>query len=640
MLSTIRRRYNFESMMYTYGQYSIDQFYRDYGIFVTSDVSRLIKIIKEAHHPTFEFPEIVRVWGSNTEQIIKEAHHPTFEFPEIVRVWDVNTEQNEYFAGGFEAISNPRTRYNVDDIDPHDDEASSSESDDRITVDMDSNIVDSDIGSSPNLQGTSVISIGEIEPASSPDENESEESPNFRGFPTNMSNAGGWRAATRILGLETSMRYIRGAHGDISNSGKCILYIALYTIALGAGGIKSNASRFGSDQFDESNPKELKAMGRFFNIYFLCISSGSLFAITILMYVQEKLSSHGEYGIFICAVVMIITLVLLLHGERFYRNKKPQGSALTVVWRVLYQAWMNRKLSNPDDLNLLADHNSSKIPHTNTFRYLEKAAIRVDKGDRLQVTTINDVEDVKTVIKLIPMWATCILFWTIDTQMDSFTIEQAAIMNRAHGKFKIPSSSYSVCLYLSTIMFTFLYEHVFVRISINHDRKGLTCLQKAGVGLVFSVVGMVAAAVCEKKRKEFALVHGVNIRAYWLAPQLFLLGAGEAFSFGQFEFFNQETPKALKSLSTVLFLSTMAMGYYLSSLLVCLTNITTNGNWLNSNLNQGNLDKFYWMLVVLGVFNLIAFFYVASRHKYNTKQCDRAKSGSKTEINATNVENV
>ncbi|KAJ4887083.1 Protein NRT1/ PTR FAMILY 6.4 [Raphanus sativus] len=37
-----------------------------------------------------------------------------------------------------------------------------------------------------------------------------------------------------------------------------LLYVALYTIALGGGGIKSNGSGFESDQFDTSDPKEEK----------------------------------------------------------------------------------------------------------------------------------------------------------------------------------------------------------------------------------------------------------------------------------------------------------------------------------------------------------------------------------------------
>ncbi|GJQ93668.1 probable splicing factor 3A subunit 1 [Tanacetum coccineum] len=46
-----------------------------------------------------------------------------------------------------------------------------------------------------------------------------------------------------------------------SNTGQLLfLNIALYTIALGVGGLMSNVSGFGYDQFNKSNPKEEKAM--------------------------------------------------------------------------------------------------------------------------------------------------------------------------------------------------------------------------------------------------------------------------------------------------------------------------------------------------------------------------------------------
>ncbi|KAK1424051.1 hypothetical protein QVD17_19362 [Tagetes erecta] len=125
---------------------------------------------------------------------------PNLQGISVISIATGSRSQNECFAGGFEAISNPLTLYNVEDTDQHDDEASSSNSDDSITVDTDSNIVNSYIGSSPNLQGTFVISIGEIEHSSSHDESENEESPDFRGFPTDRLNNGRWRAATRILG--------------------------------------------------------------------------------------------------------------------------------------------------------------------------------------------------------------------------------------------------------------------------------------------------------------------------------------------------------------------------------------------------------------------------------------------------------
>ncbi|KAF2583916.1 hypothetical protein F2Q70_00036798 [Brassica cretica] len=67
-----------------------------------------------------------------------------------------------------------------------------------------------------------------------------------------------------------------------------LLYVALYTIALGGGGIKSNVSGFGSDQFDTSDPKEEKQMIFFFNRFYFSISLGSLFAVIVLVYVQDN----------------------------------------------------------------------------------------------------------------------------------------------------------------------------------------------------------------------------------------------------------------------------------------------------------------------------------------------------------------
>lgn len=145
-----------------------------------------------------------------------------------------------------------------------------------------------------------------------------------------------------------------------------MLNIALYTIALGAGGIKSNVSGFGSDQFDKSNPKEEKAMVYFFNRFYFGISLGSLFAVTVLVYIQDNLGRGLGYGI--SGGTMIIALILLLCGTRLYRYKKPQGSPLTVIWRVLYLAWKNRGLYHPDDPSFLNGYDSSKVPYTRRFR--------------------------------------------------------------------------------------------------------------------------------------------------------------------------------------------------------------------------------------------------------------------------------
>ena len=43
------------------------------------------------------------------------------------------------------------------------------------------------------------------------------------------------------------------------------LFIPLYTVALGTGGIKPNVSAFGADQFDESDPRDAREKRSFFN---------------------------------------------------------------------------------------------------------------------------------------------------------------------------------------------------------------------------------------------------------------------------------------------------------------------------------------------------------------------------------------
>ncbi|KAL2245839.1 protein NRT1/ PTR FAMILY 6.4 [Sesamum indicum] len=406
-----------------------------------------------------------------------------------------------------------------------------------------------------------------------------------------------------------------------------MLYAALYTIAVGGGGIKSNVSGFGSDQFDTSNPKEEKAMIYFFNRFYFCISLGSLFAVTVLVYIQDNVGRGWGYGI--SAGTMIIAVMILVCGTRLYRFRRPQGSPLTVIWRVLYSAWNKRSLSYPPLPTMLNEYYSATLPHTGKLRCLDKAAILDDNGiangtkdNAAVVSTVTQVEEVKMVLMLLPIWSTCILFWTVYSQMNTFTIEQATFMNRKVGSFEIPAGSFSFFLFITILLFTSLNERILVPVArkITHTVQGITSLQRVGVGLAFSIIGMVAAALVEKRRREHFVHENVKIAAFWLVPQFFLVGAGEAFAYvGQLEFFIREAPERMKSMSTGLFLCTLSMGYFVSSLLVSLVDKATNGRWLMSNLNKGKLENFYWMLAVLGVLNFFVFLGFATRHQYKVQ---------------------
>lgn len=440
-----------------------------------------------------------------------------------------------------------------------------------------------------------------------------------------------------LLTLATTISSMRPPACSNPRTEKCIeakgnqlalLFTALYTIALGAGGIKSNVSGFGSDQFDTSDPKEEKAMVYFFNRFYFCISLGSLFAVTVLVYIQDNVGRGWGYGI--SAGTLLTAVAIFLGGTVFYRFKKPQGSPLTVIWRVLFLAWNRRRLPYPSQPSFLNDYNNATVPHSERLRCLDKAAVLDDyaasngnKSNPWIVSTVTEVEEVKMVLKLIPIWSTCILFWTIYSQMNTFTIEQATYMNRKLGSFEVPAGTFSFFLFISILLFTSLNERLFVPIArkITHDNQGLRSLQRVGIGLILSVVGMVASALVEKYRKDMAVQRNSQITAFWLVPQFFIVGAGEAFAYvGQLEFFIREAPERMKSMSTGLFLSTLAMGYFVSSLLVSLVDAATNGSWLRDNLNIGKLENFYWMLAVLGVVNFLVFLVFSTKHHYKVRQ--------------------
>lgn len=268
--------------------------------------------------------------------------------------------------------------------------------------------------------------------------------------------------------------------------------------------------------------------------------------------------------------------------------------------------------------------------NASSCRWLDKAAIveaepaGKQRASAAAASTVTEVEEVKMVAKLLPIWSTCILFWTVYSQMTTFSVEQATRMDRhlrpGAGGFAVPAGSFSVFLFLSILLFTSLNERLLVPLAarLTGRPQGLTSLQRVGAGLALSVAAMAVSALVERKRRDAA--NGpdhVAVSAFWLVPQYFLVGAGEAFAYvGQLEFFIREAPERMKSMSTGLFLVTLSMGFFLSSFLVFAVDAATAGTWIRNNLDRGRLDLFYWMLALLGVANFAVFVVFARRHQY------------------------
>lgn len=169
-----------------------------------------------------------------------------------------------------------------------------------------------------------------------------------------------------------------GSSSCIPANGKqlAVLFIALYMTALGTGFLKSSVSGFGTDQFDESDPKEKGRMIKFFSWFFFLINVGALTAVTILVYIQDKVGRKFGYGI--CACAILVGLVFFVSGTKKYRFKKLVGSPLAQFASVFIAAWRKRHMKLPSDSSVLfniddiiGDENvkdKQKLPHSKEFR--------------------------------------------------------------------------------------------------------------------------------------------------------------------------------------------------------------------------------------------------------------------------------
>ncbi|KAJ4769122.1 Protein NRT1/ PTR FAMILY 5.1 [Rhynchospora pubera] len=427
------------------------------------------------------------------------------------------------------------------------------------------------------------------------------------------------------------------------------VFVALYLIALGTGGIKPCVSSFGADQFDENDSVEKKSKTSFFNWFYFSINIGALIASSVLVYIQTNVGWSWGFGI--PAVCMAIAVVSFFSGTRLYRNQKPGGSPLTRIAQVLVASVRKWQVQVPEDKSFLyeltdkesAIEGSRKLKHSNQFKFLDKACVetQVDKdvgpANPWRLCTVTQVEELKSIVRLLPIWASGIVFSTVYSQMSTMFVLQGNTLNPHIGPhFKIPAASLSIFDTLSVIMWVPIYDRILVPVvrSITGRERGFTQLTRMGIGLVISIFAMLAAGFLEIVRLH--IIHRDNlydstdyipISIFWQIPQYFLIGAAEVFTFiGQLEFFYDQAPDAMRSMCSALSLTTNALGNYLSTLLVTIvTHITTkNGKlgWIPDNLNRGHLDYFYWLLAILSVINFLVYLLISNWYTYKKTEDD------------------
>ncbi|PON86043.1 Proton-dependent oligopeptide transporter family [Trema orientale] len=430
---------------------------------------------------------------------------------------------------------------------------------------------------------------------------------------------------------------------EVAGWKEVMLFAGLYLVALGVGGIKGSLPSHGAQQFDETTPRGRKQRSAFFNYYVFCLSCGALIAVTFVVWLEDN--KGWQWGFGTSTATILISIPLFLLGSPFYRTKIPTGSPITTMLKVLGAAICNSfKPKNSD--NAVMSMNTSPSYRTETsegedqtpsesLKFLNRALKHNPAHPNLQCT-IKQVEDVKIVIRILPIFMSTIMLNCCLAQLSTFSVQQAATMDTKLGSLKVPPASLPVFPVVFIMVLAPVYNHVvlpFFR-KITKSEMGITHVQRIGTGLVLSIVAMAVAALVEIKRKNVATRSGLvdftqkplSITFLWVAIQYLFLGSADLFNLaGMMEFFFMEAPSGMRSLATALSWASLAMGYYLSSVLVSVVNGVTGAYrhssrpWLvGANLNEYHLERFYWLMCVLSGLNFLHYLFWASRYKYRS----------------------
>uniref|UniRef100_A0A0E0AB94 Major facilitator superfamily (MFS) profile domain-containing protein n=1 Tax=Oryza glumipatula TaxID=40148 RepID=A0A0E0AB94_9ORYZ len=441
----------------------------------------------------------------------------------------------------------------------------------------------------------------------------------------------------------------------VSGPKKAMLFAGLYVTALGIGGIKGSLPSHGAEQFDEHAPRGRKGRSTFFNYFVFCLSVGALIAVTFAVWVEDN--KGWQWGFGISTIAILLSIPVFVAGSRLYRNKVPTGSPLTTIAKVVLAAALARRggaqsASNgavidrapsptgstdmkeyckPGDICGVADGAAEVATEpSQELVFLNRAVQRQPRCGALSCT-VQEVEDVKIVLMVLPIFFSTIMLNSCLAQLSTFSVEQAATMDTRVGGLKVPPASLPVFPVTFIILLAPVYDHIIIPFArrATGTEMGITHLQRIGTGLVLSIVAMAVAAVVEVKRKNVASNAGMldaaaplPITFFWIAFQYLFLGSADLFTLaGLLEFFFSEAPARMRSLATSLSWASLALGYYLSSVLVTVVNSATGRGgrraWLQGgNLNHYHLERFYWVMCVLSTLNYLFFLFWAIRYKY------------------------
>lgn len=98
---------------------------------------------------------------------------------------------------------------------------------------------------------------------------------------------------------------------------------------------------------------------------------------------------------------------------------------------------------------------------------------------------MTQVEELKILVRMLPLWATIVFFYALSAQVSSTFLEQGMAMDATVGTVHVPPASMSTFEVLTVIVLVPLYDWAFVPVArrLTGRGKGVSDLRRIGAGL-------------------------------------------------------------------------------------------------------------------------------------------------------------
>ncbi|GFS44906.1 major facilitator superfamily protein [Actinidia rufa] len=408
-----------------------------------------------------------------------------------------------------------------------------------------------------------------------------------------------------------------------------LLWSSFFLMSVGAGGCRSSCLAFGADQIvNHDKLKKGRALETYFSWYYVSATVSVLVAMTCVVYIQENIG--WEVGFGVPVVLMLLSVVPFYLASPLYIKLKPKSGLITGIVQVIVAAYRNRHfvLSSSQRTDALYHYIKGSmlvVPTEKLSLHNQRSPPRLDR----RRTGFKPMEPLhgrpSRGAKSTNQGNPNVVDWdhADDGRQSDFSGPPGLVHGPTHitSTFEIPAGSFSVFLLISLTLWISLYDRLILPLSSKIMKKPvrLTTKQRMGIGLFFSSLSMVVAALVESIRRARAtkghsgdLLSPIAMSALWLVPQCCLSGLGDAFNVvGQNEFYFSEFPRSMSSIAANLFGVGMGAANLLSSFIMSTVNdLTRRGgreSWVSSDINKGHLDYYYWVLAGLSLVNILYF---------------------------------